>query len=107
MRIFLGELEVHVCLRNLADNWPHISAQICAGTFPLPPIIPPSLSPLQFNDKAKYASCFKNLVQANVRNKRFLKKAVLNITAKGTTNYSGGFELAFDQLAQVIQEPTD
>uniref|UniRef100_H3D0B8 Calcium channel, voltage-dependent, alpha 2/delta subunit 1a n=1 Tax=Tetraodon nigroviridis TaxID=99883 RepID=H3D0B8_TETNG len=54
-----------------------------------------------FNDKAKYASCFENLVQANVRNKRMLKKAVQNITAKGTTNYSGGFELAFEQLAQM------
>ncbi|XP_056877918.1 voltage-dependent calcium channel subunit alpha-2/delta-1a isoform X1 [Takifugu flavidus] len=54
-----------------------------------------------FNDKAMYASCFENLVQANVRNKRMLKKAVQNITAKGTTNYKGGFELAFEQLAQM------
>ncbi|XP_044042293.1 voltage-dependent calcium channel subunit alpha-2/delta-1-like isoform X4 [Siniperca chuatsi] len=54
-----------------------------------------------FNDKALYASCFENLVQANVRNKRKLKDAVQNITAKGTTNYRGGFELAFEQLAQM------
>lgn len=54
-----------------------------------------------FNDKASYAACFHNLVQANVRNKRILKDAVQNITAKGITNYKGGFELAFSQLAQV------
>uniref|UniRef100_A0A8C2ZRD4 Calcium channel, voltage-dependent, alpha 2/delta subunit 1a n=1 Tax=Cyclopterus lumpus TaxID=8103 RepID=A0A8C2ZRD4_CYCLU len=55
-----------------------------------------------FNDKAMYAAaCFANLVQANVRNKRMLKDAVQNITAKGTTNYRGGFELAFEQLAQM------
>ncbi|XP_057711293.1 voltage-dependent calcium channel subunit alpha-2/delta-1a [Corythoichthys intestinalis] len=54
-----------------------------------------------FNDKATYAACFKNLVQANVRNKRILKEAVQGITAKGTTNYKGGFELAFTQLAQM------
>ncbi|XP_034719318.1 voltage-dependent calcium channel subunit alpha-2/delta-1a isoform X1 [Etheostoma cragini] len=54
-----------------------------------------------FNDKATYASCFENLVQANVRNKRMLKDAVQSITAKGITNYRGGFELAFEQLAQM------
>ncbi|XP_070785372.1 voltage-dependent calcium channel subunit alpha-2/delta-1-like [Enoplosus armatus] len=54
-----------------------------------------------FNDKATYASCFENLVQANVRNKRMLKDAVQSITAKGMTNYRGGFELAFKQLAQM------
>lgn len=54
-----------------------------------------------FNDKATYASCFENLVQANVRNKRILKEAVQGITAKGITNYRGGFELAFEQLAQM------
>lgn len=48
-----------------------------------------------------YASCFQNLVQANVRNKRVLKEAVRKIDAKGTTNYKAGFKLAFDQLAQV------
>uniref|UniRef100_A0A3Q3MEA3 Calcium channel, voltage-dependent, alpha 2/delta subunit 1a n=1 Tax=Labrus bergylta TaxID=56723 RepID=A0A3Q3MEA3_9LABR len=54
-----------------------------------------------FNDKAMYASCFENLVQANTRNKRKLQDAVLSISAKGTTNYRGGFELAFEQLAQM------
>ncbi|KAM3858817.1 voltage-dependent calcium channel subunit alpha-2/delta-1a [Diretmus argenteus] len=52
-----------------------------------------------FNDKATKASCFENLVQANVRNKKVLKDAVQSITAKGITNYRGGFELAFKQLA--------
>uniref|UniRef100_UPI0037E9987E voltage-dependent calcium channel subunit alpha-2/delta-1-like n=1 Tax=Semicossyphus pulcher TaxID=241346 RepID=UPI0037E9987E len=54
-----------------------------------------------FNDKAMPAACFKNLVQANTRNKRMLKDAVQRISAKGITNYRGGFELAFEQLAQV------
>ncbi|KAM6961509.1 voltage-dependent calcium channel subunit alpha-2/delta-1a [Tautogolabrus adspersus] len=54
-----------------------------------------------FNDKAMYASCFKNLVQANTRNKKKLQDAVQAIAAKGTTNYRGGFELAFEQLAQM------
>ncbi|XP_044198648.1 voltage-dependent calcium channel subunit alpha-2/delta-1-like isoform X4 [Thunnus albacares] len=54
-----------------------------------------------FNEKANHAACFENLVQANVRNKRILKDAVQNISAKGITNYRGGFELAFMQLAQM------
>ncbi|XP_030005492.1 voltage-dependent calcium channel subunit alpha-2/delta-1-like isoform X5 [Sphaeramia orbicularis] len=54
-----------------------------------------------FNEDATNAACFQNLVQANVRNKRILKEAVQGITAKGTTNYKGGFNLAFKQLAQV------
>lgn len=104
MKVFLGELEAHVCLGNLALKPGHIfQLKYVQVPSPPPPIIPHSLSPLQFNDKAMYASCFENLVQANVRNKRMLKKAVKNITAKGTTNYRGGFELAFEQLAQVIQ----
>lgn len=53
-----------------------------------------------FNDEARNASCFENLVQANVRNKRILKEAVKGIIAKGITNYRGGFEMAFKQLAQ-------
>uniref|UniRef100_A0AAQ4QWE6 Calcium channel, voltage-dependent, alpha 2/delta subunit 1a n=1 Tax=Gasterosteus aculeatus aculeatus TaxID=481459 RepID=A0AAQ4QWE6_GASAC len=54
-----------------------------------------------FNDKAEHAACFRNLVQANVRNKRMLKDAVQSITAKGITNYRGGFEMAFEQLMNV------
>lgn len=57
--------------------------------------------PLQFSEKASNASCFQNLVQANVRNKMILKEAVQRITAKGITNYRAGFKLAFEQLAQV------
>ncbi|KAJ3612451.1 hypothetical protein NHX12_020726, partial [Muraenolepis orangiensis] len=56
---------------------------------------------VSFNEKAVQAACFRNLVQANVRNKKVLKKAVANISAKGITNYRGGFELAFKQLALV------
>ncbi|KAG7225715.1 hypothetical protein INR49_012301, partial [Caranx melampygus] len=56
---------------------------------------------VSFNEKATHAACFQNLVQANVRNKRILKDAVKNIIAKGITNYKGGFELAFEQLAQM------
>uniref|UniRef100_A0A3B5BDV9 Voltage-dependent calcium channel subunit alpha-2/delta-1-like n=1 Tax=Stegastes partitus TaxID=144197 RepID=A0A3B5BDV9_9TELE len=54
-----------------------------------------------FNETASNAACFQNLVQANVRNKKILKEGVRNIVAKGITNYKGGFELAFEQLAQV------
>ncbi|CAB1416054.1 unnamed protein product [Pleuronectes platessa] len=56
---------------------------------------------VSFNEKASHAACFQNLVQANVRNKMMLKEAVQNIVAKGITNYKGGFELAFEQLAQL------
>lgn len=87
--------------RQLATYFPSNMCRCLPSASPLHPSFP--LPPFQFNDVAKYASCFENLVQANVRNKRVLKKAVQNITAKGTTNYSGGFELAFEQLAQVIQ----
>uniref|UniRef100_A0AAY4EAF5 VWFA domain-containing protein n=1 Tax=Denticeps clupeoides TaxID=299321 RepID=A0AAY4EAF5_9TELE len=51
-----------------------------------------------FNEKAMQAACFGHLVQANVRNKKILKDAVQNISAKGITNYKMGFELAFEQL---------
>ena len=64
-----------------------------------PPPGPPT--PLQFHETAKVAACFQNLVQANVRNKKILKVAVQGITAKGITNYRGGFEKAFEQLALV------
>lgn len=55
---------------------------------------------VSFNDKARPAACFNNLVQANVRNKRILMDKVQEITAKGITNYTGGFEMAFKQLEQ-------
>nr|XP_043876966.1 voltage-dependent calcium channel subunit alpha-2/delta-1a isoform X2 [Solea senegalensis] len=54
-----------------------------------------------FNGTASHVACFQNLVQANVRNKKILKDAVMQkIVARGITNYKGGFELAFEQLAQ-------
>ncbi|XP_031439193.1 voltage-dependent calcium channel subunit alpha-2/delta-1a [Clupea harengus] len=55
---------------------------------------------VSFNEDAKKAACFDNLVQANVRNKKILKDAVQNITAKGITNYKDGFDLAFQQLSE-------
>ncbi|XP_068132280.1 voltage-dependent calcium channel subunit alpha-2/delta-1 isoform X3 [Hyperolius riggenbachi] len=51
-----------------------------------------------FNSNAHDVSCFRHLVQANVRNKKVLKDKVNNITAKGTTDYKQGFKFAFDQL---------
>ncbi|XP_036375727.1 voltage-dependent calcium channel subunit alpha-2/delta-1-like isoform X2 [Megalops cyprinoides] len=51
-----------------------------------------------FNNVVRKAACFSHLVQANVRNKKILKDAVQNITAKGITDYKKGFEFAFDQL---------
>ncbi|CAL8358815.1 unnamed protein product, partial [Lota lota] len=52
-----------------------------------------------FNTRVRIAGCFDHLVQANVRNKKLLKDAVQNITAKGITNYTKGFEFAFEQLS--------
>uniref|UniRef100_A0A3Q3IYK7 VWFA domain-containing protein n=1 Tax=Monopterus albus TaxID=43700 RepID=A0A3Q3IYK7_MONAL len=52
-----------------------------------------------FNNRVKKTACFDHLVQANVRNKKLLKDAVQNITAKGITNYTKGFEFAFEQLS--------
>lgn len=52
----------------------------------------------QFNTQVKKTACFDHLVQANVRNKKLLKDAVQNITAKGITNYTKGLEFAFEQL---------
>ncbi|KAG7254683.1 hypothetical protein CRUP_012320, partial [Coryphaenoides rupestris] len=46
---------------------------------------------VSFNEKAVQTACFQNLVQANVRNKKILKKAVQGITAKGITNYRAGY----------------
>ncbi|KPP62528.1 hypothetical protein Z043_119283 [Scleropages formosus] len=52
-----------------------------------------------FNTGVSKAACFDHLVQANVRNKKILKDAVQNITAKGITNYKEGFKFAFEQLS--------
>uniref|UniRef100_A0A3B5AGV2 Calcium voltage-gated channel auxiliary subunit alpha2delta 1 n=1 Tax=Stegastes partitus TaxID=144197 RepID=A0A3B5AGV2_9TELE len=52
-----------------------------------------------FNTRVKKTACFDHLVQANVRNKKLLKDGVQNITAKGITNYTKGFEFAFEQLS--------
>uniref|UniRef100_A0AAY4CXI9 VWFA domain-containing protein n=1 Tax=Denticeps clupeoides TaxID=299321 RepID=A0AAY4CXI9_9TELE len=54
-----------------------------------------------FNTRVNNTACFDHLVQANVRNKKILKDAVQNITAKGITNYTKGFEFAFQQLSNV------
>uniref|UniRef100_A0A672SMA5 Calcium voltage-gated channel auxiliary subunit alpha2delta 1 n=1 Tax=Sinocyclocheilus grahami TaxID=75366 RepID=A0A672SMA5_SINGR len=54
---------------------------------------------VHFNTKVNNTACFNHLVQANVRNKKILKDAVQNISAKGITNYTKGFEFAFDQLS--------
>uniref|UniRef100_H2MNI4 Calcium voltage-gated channel auxiliary subunit alpha2delta 1 n=1 Tax=Oryzias latipes TaxID=8090 RepID=H2MNI4_ORYLA len=56
-----------------------------------------------FNTRVKKTACFDHLVQANVRNKKLLKDAVQNITAKGITNYTKGFEFAFEQLTNVTR----
>ncbi|XP_076119357.1 voltage-dependent calcium channel subunit alpha-2/delta-1 [Alosa pseudoharengus] len=53
-----------------------------------------------FNTNVNNTACFDRLVQANVRNKKILKDAVQNISAKGITNYTKGFEFAFDQLSR-------
>ncbi|XP_069500159.1 voltage-dependent calcium channel subunit alpha-2/delta-2 isoform X2 [Ambystoma mexicanum] len=51
-----------------------------------------------FNEKADNVSCFRQLVQANVRNKKVMKEAVQGMVAQGTTDYKAGFEYAFSQL---------
>ncbi|XP_059367245.1 voltage-dependent calcium channel subunit alpha-2/delta-1-like isoform X3 [Carassius carassius] len=56
---------------------------------------------VSFNNSAKSVACFKNLVQANVRNKKILKEAVQKITANGTTDYKIGFKEAFGQLSSM------
>ncbi|XP_032895698.1 voltage-dependent calcium channel subunit alpha-2/delta-1 isoform X7 [Amblyraja radiata] len=53
---------------------------------------------VSFNNIAKSVSCFRHLVQANVRNKKVLKDAVNQIQAKGITDYKKGFIFAFEQL---------
>lgn len=57
---------------------------------------------LQFNEKADaVVPCFRTLVQANVRNKKIFKEAVMHMQAKGTTDYKSGFTFAFEQLLNV------
>lgn len=57
---------------------------------------------LQFNEKADaVVPCFKTLVQANIRNKKIFKEAVMHMQAKGTTDYKSGFTFAFEQLLNV------
>ncbi|XP_067855150.1 voltage-dependent calcium channel subunit alpha-2/delta-2a isoform X2 [Heptranchias perlo] len=51
-----------------------------------------------FNDEASPVACFKQLVQANVRNKMVLKEKVQEMNAQGVTDYKSGFNYAFDQL---------
>ncbi|XP_068109102.1 voltage-dependent calcium channel subunit alpha-2/delta-2 isoform X2 [Hyperolius riggenbachi] len=51
-----------------------------------------------FHEKAEPVSCFKQLVQANIRNKKVIKEAVQDMVARGTTDYKAGFEYAFSQL---------
>ncbi|XP_078091695.1 voltage-dependent calcium channel subunit alpha-2/delta-1 isoform X2 [Mustelus asterias] len=53
---------------------------------------------VSFNNQANSVSCFRHLVQANVRNKKVLKDAVNKIQAKGITDYKKGFTFAFEQL---------
>uniref|UniRef100_A0A3Q1AYI8 VWFA domain-containing protein n=1 Tax=Amphiprion ocellaris TaxID=80972 RepID=A0A3Q1AYI8_AMPOC len=53
----------------------------------------------RFNEKADaVVPCFRTLVQANVRNKKIFKEAVMHMQAKGTTDYKTGFTFAFEQL---------
>uniref|UniRef100_A0A1A8P6F5 Calcium channel, voltage-dependent, alpha 2/delta subunit 2 n=1 Tax=Nothobranchius rachovii TaxID=451742 RepID=A0A1A8P6F5_9TELE len=60
----------------------------------------------RFNEKAEAViPCFKHLVQANVRNKKFFKEAVQQMQAKGTTDYKSGFHFAFNQLLNKTNVP--
>lgn len=61
--------------------------------------------PPQFNEKADaVVPCFRTLVQANVRNKKIFKEAVMHMQAKGTTDYKSGFTFAFEQLLNVSSQ---
>ncbi|XP_053289335.1 voltage-dependent calcium channel subunit alpha-2/delta-2a isoform X2 [Pleuronectes platessa] len=60
----------------------------------------------RFNEKADaVVPCFRNLVQANVRNKKIFKEAVMHMQAKGTTDYKSGFTFAFEQLLNESSAP--
>uniref|UniRef100_A0AAY5KIS0 VWFA domain-containing protein n=1 Tax=Esox lucius TaxID=8010 RepID=A0AAY5KIS0_ESOLU len=56
----------------------------------------------RFSEKAEaVVPCFKTLVQANKRNKNIFKESIMNMHAKGTTDYKSGFQFAFEQLLNV------
>ncbi|KAF3689980.1 Voltage-dependent calcium channel subunit alpha-2/delta-2 [Channa argus] len=60
----------------------------------------------RFNEKADaVVPCFRTLVQANVRNKKIFKEAVMHMQAKGTTDYKSGFTFAFEQLLNIAVIP--
>lgn len=60
----------------------------------------------RFNEKADaVVPCFKTLVQANIRNKKIFKEAVMHMQAKGTTDYKSGFTFAFEQLLNESSAP--
>uniref|UniRef100_A0A8C5HLJ3 VWFA domain-containing protein n=1 Tax=Gouania willdenowi TaxID=441366 RepID=A0A8C5HLJ3_GOUWI len=60
----------------------------------------------RFNEKADaVVPCFRTLVQANVRNKKIFKEAVMLMQAKGTTDYKSGFTFAFEQLLNESSAP--
>lgn len=60
----------------------------------------------RFNEKADaVVPCFRTLVQANVRNKKIFKEAVMHMQAKGTTDYKSGFTFAFEQLLNESSAP--
>uniref|UniRef100_A0AAY4AWC2 VWFA domain-containing protein n=1 Tax=Denticeps clupeoides TaxID=299321 RepID=A0AAY4AWC2_9TELE len=60
----------------------------------------------RFNEKADaVVPCFKTLVQANIRNKKIFKKSVMQMQAKGTTDYKSGFQFAFEQLLNETSAP--
>lgn len=84
-------------MRAECDEW-LVPAGVCTVPFLLPT---PLHFTSQFNEKAKPVSCFKHLVQANIRNKKVFKEDVQGMVAKGTTDYKAGFEYAFDQLQNV------
>ncbi|TRY87294.1 hypothetical protein DNTS_022264 [Danionella cerebrum] len=60
----------------------------------------------RFSEKAEaVVPCFDHLVQANVRNKKIFKEAVMQMQAKGTTDYKSGFHFAFNQLLNKTNVP--
>lgn len=97
MCLFTTTSQSQVCTLHLLAGVPDFG-----GSFPLIySCITDCFNVSQFNTRVKKTACFDHLVQANVRNKKLLKDAVQNITAKGITNYTKGFEFAFEQLSVV------